>query len=129
MDDRESFVSCIRENREDDDLRQVFADWLEENGEYEEANSQREWKNALKVIHWFADDNDVDRHDMLEYMSRAFDNEHFIVEDGEETDYGGEELRDEWYVHKDILIEAFEVFSLRKFTREKWDIGGFTCSC
>lgn len=56
---RESFLKQIKENPYDEHLRKIFADWLEENGDDDEAQEQRrratvEWQQADKWMHEFA---------------------------------------------------------------------------
>lgn len=46
MDDREAFLKALKEDEDDETTRLVFADWLEERGEVEEAERQRKWKAA-----------------------------------------------------------------------------------
>jgi uncharacterized protein (TIGR02996 family) len=50
MDTREMFVKGIAADANDEQLRLAYADWLEEQGEYEEAEQQRSWTRAKAWI-------------------------------------------------------------------------------
>ena len=66
MDHRAGFEAALLANRYDSEMRLVFADWLEEQGEDDEAQEQRrmatpEWIEADKRIQKFADDLGISR--------------------------------------------------------------------
>lgn len=46
MSEREAFLQAIAADENDTLVRLVFADWLDEHGEYEEAEHQRQWVEA-----------------------------------------------------------------------------------
>lgn len=48
MTERDAFVQALAQNEDDEVTRLVFADWLEEHGEEEEAQRMRKWKEAKK---------------------------------------------------------------------------------
>jgi uncharacterized protein (TIGR02996 family) len=50
MIDREVFLQALADNPDDVDVRLVFADWLDDHGEHEEADRQRKWPAAKQ---WF----------------------------------------------------------------------------
>lgn len=50
MIERETFLKALAENEDDVPSRMVYADWLEEKGEHEEAERQRQWPAAKA---WF----------------------------------------------------------------------------
>lgn len=50
MNERENFLKEIESHWHDYSLRLVFADWLEEHGEHEEADYQREWVKAFDWV-------------------------------------------------------------------------------
>lgn len=50
MSDRDRFLRALAENEDDTTLRVIFADWLDEHGEHEEADRQRKWPAAKD---WF----------------------------------------------------------------------------
>ena len=54
MDEQEAFLKKLAENEDDTALRTDYADWLEEQGEYEEADRQRTWPDAKVWLVEFA---------------------------------------------------------------------------
>lgn len=66
MNERAGFLKLLAENEDDTTTRLVYADWLDDRGEHEEADRQRKWPAAKE---WFvkfcqvnnpADENDSD---------------------------------------------------------------------
>lgn len=57
MNDREAFLKALSENEDDTQTRLVYADWLEENGEAEEADRQRQWVAAKQWLTDFANNH------------------------------------------------------------------------
>src|SRR5438045_3487668 len=55
MDPRNAFLSALAENEDDTMTRLVYADWLEEQGEHEEADRQRQWPAAKKWLIQFCE--------------------------------------------------------------------------
>jgi uncharacterized protein (TIGR02996 family) len=43
---RDAFLKALAENEDDISLRLVYSDWLDEQGEHEEADRQRQWPAA-----------------------------------------------------------------------------------
>jgi len=52
MTDQEAFLAAIQRARGDEVLRQVYADWLDEHDQPDEANRQR---RAVEAIQWLKD--------------------------------------------------------------------------
>src|SRR4051812_26092123 len=50
MGHREAFLKMLRDNEDDVATRLVYADWLDEQGEVEEADRQRKWQAAKAWI-------------------------------------------------------------------------------
>jgi uncharacterized protein (TIGR02996 family) len=50
MDDRQAFQAAIEADPLDHLLRCVFADWLDERGESDEADRQRRWVGAFEYL-------------------------------------------------------------------------------
>jgi uncharacterized protein (TIGR02996 family) len=46
MTDRSVFLNMLAQDEDDMPTRMIYADWLEEHGEYEEADRQRQWPAA-----------------------------------------------------------------------------------
>jgi uncharacterized protein (TIGR02996 family) len=60
MNERDSFLKALEENEDDTPTRLVYADWLDEHGEHEEADRQRKWPAAKAWLREFCgmeDDN------------------------------------------------------------------------
>lgn len=54
MNIREGFIKALEENEDDISTRMVYSDWLDENGEYEEADRMRKWQAAKQWLSDFA---------------------------------------------------------------------------
>ena len=50
MNERAGFLKLLAENEDDTTTRLVYADWLDDHGEHEEADRQRKWPAAKE---WF----------------------------------------------------------------------------
>lgn len=58
MNEREGFLKLLAENEDDTTTRLVYADWLDDRGEHDEANRQRQWAAAKAWLVRFFQDND-----------------------------------------------------------------------
>jgi uncharacterized protein (TIGR02996 family) len=58
MDEEKGFIEALAEDEDNDAIRLVYADWLEERGRYEEADRQRAWSAAKRWLVEFAREND-----------------------------------------------------------------------
>ena len=92
MTDQEAFLAQIEAGPWDDDLaRQVYADWLEEHDQPEEASRQRRFVPAMRVIRGWADAAGLSVEEMLtgakdflangEYLSEGSRWDGFHLED------------------------------------------------
>jgi uncharacterized protein (TIGR02996 family) len=58
--EREAFLSALEANLDDNTTRLVYADWLDENGEHDEATRMRKWPASrawmLNVVEQFKSD-------------------------------------------------------------------------
>ena len=52
--EREAFLKALKKNEDDVTTRMVYADWLDERGEHEEADRQRKWPAAKAWLVAFA---------------------------------------------------------------------------
>jgi uncharacterized protein (TIGR02996 family) len=50
MIERDAFLQALAENEDDITTRLVYADWLDERGEHEEADRQRKWPAAKEWL-------------------------------------------------------------------------------
>jgi uncharacterized protein (TIGR02996 family) len=46
VNERDAFLKALAKNEDDTPTRMVYADWLDEHGEHEEADRQRKWPAA-----------------------------------------------------------------------------------
>lgn len=54
MSERDAFLRALAANEDDVATRMVYADWLDERGEHEEADRQRKWPRAKEWLRQFA---------------------------------------------------------------------------
>ncbi len=95
MDDRQAFLKAIAAGPWDDEtIRLVFADWLDEHGEHEEADRQRKYVPAERWLREFAhkhddfsgyegteddkDDTESTYGRFMYFLKRHTDGEHFL---------------------------------------------------
>ncbi len=76
MTDRERFLKALAKNEDDTSTRLVFADWLDEHGEYDEANRQRAWPEAKAWLVKFYSDSRRDQIETLNGYRREYPDEY-----------------------------------------------------
>lgn len=85
MSERDAFVKVLTENEDDDVTRLVFADWLDEHDEPEEADRMRRWRASKEwMLDWvrsvnygkweYDDDRDYKRDEKGERIRATKDN-------------------------------------------------------
>jgi uncharacterized protein (TIGR02996 family) len=57
VNERTAFLRALSENEDDTPTRLVYADWLDEQGEHEEADRQRKWPAAKEWLVRFCRDH------------------------------------------------------------------------
>jgi uncharacterized protein (TIGR02996 family) len=116
MTDRDTFLAAIKTAAWNDPLpRMVFADWLDEHGEHEEAERQRQYVPSLKWLKKFAkkhgfvwsdelDEYEVDEegdfNELIYFLKRHVDEDFFLPFD---TPYGFEAYSDELWQHFEVV--------------------------
>jgi uncharacterized protein (TIGR02996 family) len=60
MNERDAFLKALSDNEDDTPTRMVYADWLDDHGEHEEADRQRKWPAAKEWLVQFCQDNNPD---------------------------------------------------------------------
>ena len=118
MDERQAFLTAIAAGPWDDELtRGVFADWLDEQGEHEEADRQRRHVGAERWLRAFAEKHSDDFYGYEEAEERADNTEssygklmYFLRRhaDGEyylpfDTPYGFADYSDELWEHFEVV--------------------------
>ncbi len=69
--ERKAFLKALKKNEDDTTTRLVFADWLDDHGEHEEADRHRKWPAAKEWLVQFCKANnppapDIDPEELLE---------------------------------------------------------------
>jgi uncharacterized protein (TIGR02996 family) len=99
-DDRERFLQALAADEDDEAPRLGYSDWLEERGEYEEAERQRAWPAAkawlvqLVAEHSEYDDYDYDTHDRRIPAGAQYTTYEGLVEMGRQAAADGD-----WAIH------------------------------
>jgi uncharacterized protein (TIGR02996 family) len=57
VNERNAFLKALAQNEDDTPTRLVYADWLDDNGEHEEADRQRKWPAAKEWLVRFCRDH------------------------------------------------------------------------
>ena len=153
MPSRDQFLQSIHENPMDQDLRQVFADWLDEQGDHDEAERQRKYLDSVAWLREFArkhhgfgyeqyrtseEQDKESRRFHPEYDANAvyeYDSYHQLLYflsrhvDGDhylpfDTPYGFDEYSDELWGH-------FEVITAIQAPQDEYrsEMPPFRCSC
>ena len=88
MNERDGFLKALEENEDDTSIRLVYADWLDDHGEHEEADRQRKWPAAKAWLVRLCRDNnpDPDEEDPYEMVISYED----LIELGREAAERGE---------------------------------------
>ena len=65
--ERKAFLKALKKNEDDATTRLVYADWLDERGEHEEADRMRKWDAAKAWLVKFCEANDPPEDDPEEW--------------------------------------------------------------
>jgi uncharacterized protein (TIGR02996 family) len=89
MDLRDAFLRALAENEDDTSTRLVFADWLDEQGEHDEADRQRKWPAAKDwLVRFFRDHNQGDYYEQLNSYEQMMDLGRAAVAEANEQEFG-----------------------------------------
>jgi len=120
MDDRQAFLKSIETAPWDDELiRGVYADWLDEHGEHEEADRQRKYVPAERWLREFArkhsdyfemshdyggEYEDVLYGELMDFLKRHVNGEHNIpLEIGSNYDADFNDYSNEMWQHFEVV--------------------------
>lgn len=118
MSDREAFLSAIRENPRDPAVRAVFADWLDDHDEPEEADFYRSWslEDHLLAEEWlggFAVDLGISYEQALKAGHDYLDSEKYF--------YLSKETPDRVYVDRKKFWQKFQLVTGRRIPPDRED--------
>ena len=79
MNMKDAFLKSLAENEDDITIRLVYADWLDEQGEHEEADRERRWPPAKEWLVRFCQEHSQSRQltfpELIEFGRRAVQRE------------------------------------------------------
>lgn len=81
MNQRKAFLKALDSNEDDTSTRMVYADWLDEHGEHEEADRQRKWPAAKAWFVRFCEQHNSDEYGPEEWAIQYQD----LIELGKEA--------------------------------------------
>lgn len=122
MNEREGFLKAIAENPRDFVARKVYADYLDENDQPEEADKQRNWNNekqdSWEWLEWFAsmlsrdpggEEYPEDDRSRPVSIERVLDAAKVALEGGDDGIHLGFDTPDEVYSCRDEFWKHFEI--------------------
>jgi uncharacterized protein (TIGR02996 family) len=89
VNEREAFLQLLAKNEDDTTTRLVFADWLDDHGEHEEADRQRKWPAAKAwVVKFFEEHNQGDYYGDLNTYEELIELGLVAVKEANERGFG-----------------------------------------
>jgi uncharacterized protein (TIGR02996 family) len=89
VNERNAFLRALTQNEDDTPTRLIYADWLDEQGEHEEADRQRKWPAAKEwLVRFFRDHNQGDYIGQLNSYEQLMDLGRVAVEEADERGFG-----------------------------------------
>jgi uncharacterized protein (TIGR02996 family) len=86
---RDAFLKALAENEDDTSTRLVYANWLDERGEHEEADRQRKWPAAKDwLVRFFQDHSQGDYYGPLNSYPELLELGRVAVEEADEGGLG-----------------------------------------
>lgn len=124
-EERQAFLAAIKDDPADLTNRLVFADWLEENGEDDEAEFCRHWdihkyQEAEEFLRYFASEVEMEYNRLLSAAER-------YLRTGDDVTLGFD-TPDVCYAEMDRFWESYHIVTNVKKDEDAWG-GFFNCSC
>ena len=113
MNQRHAFLKALKENEDDISMRLVYSDWLDEQGEYEEADRQRKWPAAKAWLVRFCRDYNPPEDEVTDVWRITYN---LLIDLG----WQGMEREDEWGIHLSCNNNMNMCDALRANAREFW---------
>lgn len=85
MNEGDAFLKALEENEDDIPTRLVYADWLDDQGEHEEADRQRKWPAAKAWLREFCGEEDDDAEEYYIGVNTLIREARSALEDGSLT--------------------------------------------
>jgi uncharacterized protein (TIGR02996 family) len=104
VDDRQAFLKAIEAAPWDDEApRLVYADWLDERGEHEEADRQRQHVGSERWLRAFArkhEENFYGYDELMEFLTQHVTGDYYLSFD---TPYGFKAYSEELWKHFEVV--------------------------
>lgn len=116
MDERSAFLNALAANEDDETTRLVYADWLDEHGEHDEAARQRAWPAAKAWLVRFAEQYVIGYSELVKAAAS-----------GKGGCFGDDE--GPHMVRDPKFWDCLEVVTGQKFTADHREHTYFRCAC
>ena len=143
MTSKEDFLNAINDHPEDDLYRQVYADWLDDHGEYDGAQRQRNYKKSVQFLKNWVEKIRDDTQQSMEVLEAStnqpltYENVLRVARSKLEHDEWGDEcirflgMNDPWMHDEDEFWEAVSVVTCLPIPDaiKRHHLSIFSCSC
>lgn len=138
MDEGKEFLEAIAARPDDQTLRSIYADWLDEHDMPEEATRQRRYTEANLWMDKFCEDrwtgNDegyygsrrqLTREELMQAAHDAIEGDEYAI-----TQQGREDLRSDFYEQQDTFWEMFYILTGKRAVKGEYGMPTpYSCSC
>lgn len=118
--ERQAFLAALAANEDDTATRLVYADWLDEHDEPEEADRMRAWPAAKEWVSNYAGEIGISYGELMGYAEEA-------IKDGYTSIFDGERY-DGWSFDNEQFWPHYATLTGHKID-DNTPIIGFSCSC
>lgn len=125
---RQAFLDAIKANPLDEANRKVFADWLDEHDEPEEADFYRAWTAEKYHEAWdwlssFASRTDLTTGELVDAARNYVENGTYFVERDSSW------VRDEFYGNEELFWQHWQIVAGVRLSDGEASANPFSCSC